>query len=195
MDNEKLKQFLIPILLLVVTIVGVIMLAPKTIDNFRGYTSTKQEIQTKTGSIKEKQAKLDEYRKKEAEEAAKEKASAASGKPFYKPVMEGLDTEAVIAGEFAEILQLVRANQIKVRAIKYDYDPSDDNFVQGAGDKYNVARLNMEMIGNYASYDNFLKEMYKHKHFLDIQSVEIVPYRKNKKVLLINFKVKLYAKK
>ena len=53
----------------------------------------------------------------------------------------------------------------------------------------------MEMIGNYASYDNFLKEMYKHKHFLDIQSVEIVPYRKNKKVLLINFKVKLYAKK
>ena len=109
--------------------------------------------------------------------------------------MEGLDTEAVIAGEFAEILQLVRANQIKVRSIKYDYDPTDDNFVQGAGDKYNVARLNMEMIGNYSSYDNFLKEMYKHKHFLDLQSIEIVPYRKNKKVLLINFKVKLYAKK
>ena len=87
MDNEKLKQFLIPILLLVVTIVGVIMLTPKTIDNFRGYTSTKQEIQTKTDSIKEKQAKLDEYRKKEAEEAAKEKASAASGKPRSEGVV------------------------------------------------------------------------------------------------------------
>ena len=109
--------------------------------------------------------------------------------------MAGLDTEAVIAGEFAEILQLIRANQIKVRSIKYDYNPSDDAFVQGASDKYSVARLNMEMIGNYSNYDNFLKEMYKHEHFLDIQSAEIVPYKKNKRVLLINFKVKLYAQK
>lgn len=195
MDSEKLKQFIVPIILLVVTVVGLCMLAPKSIDNVKNYMSTKQEIETKTATIQEKQKKLDEYKKKEKEEQAKEKASASSGKPFYKPVMEGLDTEAVIAGEFAEILQLVRANQIKVRSIKYDYDPTDDNFVQGAGDKYNVARLNMEMIGNYSSYDNFLKEMYKHKHFLDLQSIEIVPYRKNKKVLLINFKVKLYAKK
>lgn len=195
MDSEKLKQFIVPIILLVVTVVGLCMLAPKSIDNVKNYMSTKQEIETKTATIQEKQKKLDEYKKKETEEQAKEKASASSGKPFYKPVMEGLDTEAVIAGEFAEILQLVRANQIKVRSIKYDYDPTDDNFVQGAGDKYNVARLNMEMIGNYSSYDNFLKEMYKHKHFLDLQSIEIVPYRKNKKVLLINFKVKLYAKK
>lgn len=195
MDSEKLKQFIVPILLLVATVVGLCMLAPKSIDNVKNYMSTKQEIETKTATIQDKQKKLDEYKKKEAEEQAKEKASASSGKPFYKPVMEGLDTEAVIAGEFAEILQLVRANQIKVRSIKYDYDPTDDNFVQGAGDKYNVARLNMEMIGNYSSYDNFLKEMYKHKHFLDLQSIEIVPYRKNKKVLLINFKVKLYAKK
>ena len=53
----------------------------------------------------------------------------------------------------------------------------------------------MEMIGSYINYDNFLKELYKHEHFLDIQSVEIVPYRKNKRILLINFKLKLYSKK
>ena len=76
-----------------------------------------------------------------------------------------------------------------------DYDPKDDAFVSGAGSQYNVARLNMEMVGNYSNYDNFLKEMYKHEHFLDIQTAEIVPYKKNKKILLINFKVKLYAKK
>ena len=139
--------------------------------------------------------KLEEYKKKEAEQKAKEAENKISGKPFYKPIESGMDTEAVIAGEFAEVLQLIRANQIKVRSIKYDYDPADDNFVQGAKDKYNVARLNMEMIANYSNYDNFLKEMYKHDHFLDIQSVEIVPYKKNKRVLLINFKVKLYAQK
>lgn len=195
MDNEKLKQFLIPIVLLFVALIGIVMLTPKIIDNVRNYMALKTEIETKTATLQEKQQKLDAYRKKEEEEKAKEQQNAASGKPFYKPVMEGLDTEAVIAGEFAEVLQLIRANKIKVRSIKYDYDPSDDNFVQGAGADYNVARLNMEMIGNYSNYDNFLKEMYKHEHFLDLQSVEIVPYKKNKRVLLINFKVKLYAKK
>ncbi|MBD5401795.1 hypothetical protein HDR58_03195 [bacterium] len=195
MNTEKLKPFLIPILLLIVTLVGAGLLAPQIVTNVQSYMDAKSEYENKTGLIQEKQNKLEAYKRKEAEEKAKEEANKKSGKPFYKPIESGMDTEAVIAGEFAEILQLVRANQIKVRAIKYDYDPADDNFVQGAKEKYNVARLNMEMIGNYSNYDNFLKEMYKHEHFLDLQSVEIVPYKKNKKVLLINFKVKLYAQK
>lgn len=195
MDSEKLKPFLIPIILLIATLGGVGYLGPQVVTNVQSYMATKQEIETKKATLQEKQSKLDVYKKKEAEEKAKEQESKNSDKPFYKPIESGMDTEAVIAGEFNEILQLIRANQIKVRSIKYDYDPSDDNFVSGAGAKYNVARLNMEMIGNYSNYDNFLKEMYKHEHFLDLQSVEIVPYKKNKRVLLINFKVKLYAQK
>ncbi len=195
MDSEKLKPFLVPILLLFVTLGGAGYLGPQVVTNVQTYMATKQDIETKKATLQEKQTKLDQYKKKEAEEKAKENANKNSDKPFYKPIESGMDTEAVIAGEFAEILQLIRANQIKVRSIKYDYDPSDDNFVSGAGDKYNVARLNMEMISNYSNYDNFLKEMYKHQHFLDLQSVEIVPYKKNKRVLLINFKVKLYAQK
>ncbi len=195
MDSEKLKPFLVPIVLLLATLGGVGYLGPQVVTNVQSYMATKQEIETKKATLQEKQTKLDGYKKKEAEEKAKEQESKNSDKPFYKPIESGMDTEAVIAGEFNEILQLIRANQIKVRSIKYDYDPSDDNFVSGAGAKYNVARLNMEMIANYSNYDNFLKEMYKHEHFLDLQSVEIVPYKKNKRVLLINFKVKLYAQK
>ncbi len=195
MDNEKLKQFMIPIVLIVLIVVGIGYIAPKIWENYSGYTSLQSEVATKEASIQEKKLKIEQYKRKEQEEKDKEKENQKLGKPFYKPVMTGLDTEAVIAGEFAEILQLVRANQIKVRSIKYDYDPSDDNFVKSAGSQYNVARLNMEMVGNYSNYDNFLKEMYKHEHFLDIQTAEIVPYKKNKRVLLINFKVKLYAKK
>ncbi len=195
MDNEKLKQFIVPIAILVLTIAGIGYLAPQIVTNVQSYNALKQEIVTKKSTIQEKQNKLEMYRKKEAEIKKKEEESAKGEKPFYKPVMSGLDTEAVIAGEFAEVLQLVRANQIKVRSIKYEYDPKDDAFVQGAGEKYNVARLKMEMVGNYSNYDNFLKEMYKHEHFIDLQSAEIVPYKKNKRVLLINFKVKLYAKK
>lgn len=195
MDSEKLKQFIVPIAIIVLIVAGFAYFVPQVVTNVQGYTALSQEIQTKTNTIQEKQAKLDNYRKQEQEMKKKEEETAKGEKPFYKPVMQGLDTEAVIAGEFAEILQLIRANQIKVRSIKYEYDPKDDAFVQGDSSKYNVARLNMEMVGNYSNYDNFLKEMYKHEHFMDLQSVEIVPYKKNKRVLLINFKVKLYAKK
>ncbi len=195
MDTEKLKQFYLSILLIFAIIGGCIFGIQKIVENHNNLTSLQAEIESKNATIQQKQATLDDYKKKEAEEKAKEKESESANKPFYKPIESGMDTESVIAGEFAEVLQLVRANKIKVRSIKYDYDPKDDNFVQGAGEKYNVARLNMEMISNYSDYDNFLKEMYKHEHFLDIQSVEIVPYKKNKKILLINFKVKLYAKK
>ena len=195
MNSEKLKPFLIPILLLVATLGGAIYLGSQISTNAQSYMAVKEEVAQKQATVEEKTQKLEEYKKKEAEQKAKEAENKISGKPFYKPIESGMDTEAVIAGEFAEVLQLIRANQIKVRSIKYDYDPADDNFVQGAKDKYNVARLNMEMIANYSNYDNFLKEMYKHDHFLDIQSVEIVPYKKNKRVLLINFKVKLYAQK
>lgn len=180
MNSEKLKPFLIPILLLVATLGGAIYLGSQISTNVQSYMAVKEEVAQKQATVEEKTQKLEEYKKKEAEQKAKEAENKTSGKPFYKPIESGMDTEAVIAGEFAEVLQLVRANQIKVRSIKYDYDPADDNFVQGAKDKYNVARLNMEMIANYSNYDNFLKEMYKHDHFLDIQSVEIVPYKRTK---------------
>ena len=197
MDNEKLKKFGLPIAILVFNILILCLLLPKVINNFGTIGASKSNIEAKRQELSDKQTRLEQYRKREAEEArrASEANSGDTSKSFYKPTATGMDTEAVIAGEFTEILELIRANKIKVRSIKYDYDPKDDNFVKGAGASYNVARLNMEMIGSYINYDNFLKELYKHEHFLDIQSVEIVPYRKNKRISLINFKLKLYSKK
>ena len=194
MDNEKLKQFLVPILVLVITILAIIFLAPKVIQNFQDYRTVKAEVDNNTIKLNDKKKQLEDAKRKAELEAQKEKNVSQEAKAFYKPIETGLDNEAVIAGEFAEILKLIRANQIKVRSIKYDYNTEDDNFVKNGADKYKVARLNMEMIGHYTNYDNFLRELYKHEHFLDIQSVEIVPYRKDKRILLINFKMKLYSK-
>lgn len=196
MDSEKLKQFMVPILIVVVAIGLGFYLGSGTMTNLQKYMKSKGEVQTKQTDLKEKQEKLQKAKQEAEEEKRKEQnAQKSDAKQFYRPVMSGLDTEAVIAGEFTEILELVRVNKIKVRAIKYDYDPQDDNFVKNAGAQYNVARLNMEIVANYTSLDNFLKELYKHEHFLDIQSLEIVPYKKNKSILLVNFKLKLYSKK
>lgn len=193
MNNEKLKQFLIPLLIVIATFALAIFIGIKLFNNITEMVDLRGQITTKEQELTEKKNKLEELKRQEAEEARKLAETASKSKPFYKPAASGMNTEAIIAGEFTEILELVRANRIKVRTIKYEYNPSDDAFVKGAGNKYKVARLNMEMIANYTSYNNFLKELYKHDHFLDIQSVEIVPYRKNKQILLINFKLKLYS--
>ena len=191
MDKEKLRQFAVPIILVAVAFLAFLKLGMGIYTNVTEIMNQKQTYETKSQELKENKAKLEKIRRQKAEEARKMAALEANSKPFYKPVISGMDTEAVIAGEFAEILQLIRANRIKVRSIKYDYDPQDDNFVKNAGSTYKVARLNMEMIANYMNFNNFMKELYKHEHFLDIQSVEIVPYRKNKQILLINFKLKI----
>lgn len=193
MDNEKLKQFLVPILIVIASVIFAGFLITKLAANIQDIVGYKNDITAKEQLLKEKKAQLEKYIKEEAAEAKKAALDAANSKPFYKPAASGMNTEAVIQGEFAEILELIRVNRIKVRTIKYEYDPQDDAFVKNAGNKYKAARLNMEMIANYTNYNNFLKELYKHEHFLDIQSVEIVPYRKNKQILLINFKLKLYS--
>jgi len=198
MDNEKLQQFMTPIGLVIFgLLILVYTLTSQIIPKVQSAMASKATMESTQSNLAQAQDKLEKLKAEASAQLQQETGNQVKGeeKPFFKPVMSGLDTEAVIAGEFAEILELIRANKIKVRSIKYDYDPQDDNFVKGAASKYNVARLNMEMVGSYLDYDNFLKELYKHEHFLDVQSVEIVPYRKNKSILLVNFKLKLYAKK
>ncbi len=116
-------------------------------------------------------------------------------KNFYKPIEQGLNSENVISEAFAHILEIMNDYSIRARSIQYEYQPQDDNFVINASDKYNVATLNAEMIGTYKNFESFLKELYKHEHFLNIASVEIVPYPKDKKILVVKLKVRLYAQK
>ena len=145
----------------------------------------------KTVVLEERQTELSDLQvsiKKQAEVSKAEK-------DLFIPLESGLDTEGVIATEFSEILEIIRANTIKMRSINYTYDPSSDTFVTGAPDKFHVAQLDMEIIGSYLNFENFLRDLYKHEHFLDISSIKIEPYEKNKSILLINFTLKLYAKR
>ena len=118
-----------------------------------------------------------------------------SVKDMYKPMDEGLDAESIVAGQFNEILGLLRANTIKARSVDYNYNPPEDEFVKGAGSKVSACHVTLELIATYKNFENFLRDLYKHEHFLDIAKVEILPYEKNKTILLIKCKILLYAKK
>lgn len=187
-----IKKFKLAVAILAITLVVFILLIVKVVPVFQSIMEIQNQTTTQSGSLSDTERKLATL-----QEAAKKKAAddALVLKAFFKPIETGLGTEAVISDEFGEILELVRENQIKTRSVKYDYDPQDDNFVKNVGNKYSVCRLNIEMVASYANLENFLRDLYKHEHFLDISSIEIAPYSKNKRILLINLQIKLYAQK
>lgn len=194
MENYKLymQKFKIALAIIVGTLFLTIFFIAKTVPEFQKVFNVQKEYKKQAVVLAESERKLQSIEALTKEKIIKESKLV---KAFFKPVNGGNDTESAIADEFGEILHLIRANKIKTRSIKYDYDPQDDNFVKNASAKYHVCRVTADMIANYSDFEKFFRELYKHEHFLEVSKIEIVPYQKNKKILLINVQIKLYAQK
>ena len=190
--KEYLKIFQVAIGILVGAILLFILMISKTVPEIQRISSIQDEYKTATSSLSDAERKLENLKNKSAEQKAE---SENMLKAFFKPITTVVDTEAAISDEFGEVLQIMRENKIKARSIKYDYDPQDDNFVKNAASRYHVCRVTAEMIANYSNFESFLRELYKHEHFIEISKIEIVPYQKNKRILLINLQIKLYAQR
>lgn len=187
-----LKKFKIAVSIFVGSIVVFGFLVSKIVPEIQRIIEIQEQHKTQTSTLADAERKLQGL-KDNIE--AKKIENANMVKAFFKPINGGNDTESVISDEFGEILQIIRVNKIKTRSIKYDYDPQDDNFVKNVGNKYHVCRITAEMVGNYSNFENFLRELYKHEHFLEISKIEIVPYQKNKRILLATLQIKLYAQR
>lgn len=187
-----LKKFQIALGIFALSLIVFIFLVSKVIPEVQKISQIQNDYKAQSSALADSERKLQDLK-----DAAKRKEAENENiqKIFFKPISEGLDTEAAISDEFGEILQIVRENKIKMRSVKYDYDPQDDNFVKNAGNRYQVCRVTAEMIASYSNFANFLRELYKHEHFLEISKIEIAPYEKNKRILLISLQIKLYAQR
>ena len=187
-----LKKFQIAVGIFVLSLIVFIFLVMKVVPEAQRISQIQTDYKAQSSALADSERKLQDLK-----DAAKRKEAENENiqKIFFKPISEGLDTEAAISDEFGEILQIERENKIKMRSVKYDYDPQDDNFVKNAGNRYQVCRVTAEMIASYSNFANFLRELYKHEHFLEISKIEIAPYEKNKRILLISLQIKLYAQR
>lgn len=185
-----LKKFQIAVGIFVLSLIVFIFLVMKVVPEAQRISQIQTDYKAQSSALADSERKLQDLK-----DAARRKEAENEKKIFFKPISEGLDTEAAISDEFGEILQIVRENKIKMRSVKYDYDPQDDNFVKNAGNRYQVCRVTAEMIASYSNFANFLRELYKHEHFLEISKIEIAPYEKNKRILLISLQIKLYAQR
>lgn len=190
--NIYFKKFQVAILIFAAAVFAIGFLIYKTVPEVQKIIDIQEQQKTQSASLADAERKLADLR---ADSERRKVENENLPKLFFRPVNMGLDTEAAISEEFGEILQLIRENKIKTRSIVYEYDPKDDNFVKNVPEKYQVCRITAEMIANYSDFENFLRDLYKHEHYLEISKIEIKPYEKNKRILLINLQLKLYAQR
>ena len=149
------KKFKTVILIVVLTLIVFGYIVSKIVPVVTDIYKMSQDYKTAVTTLADKERTLKNLQEKTAKAEAENQNTI---KAVYKPIEQGMDTESIIANEFAEILTLIRGNAIKTRSIKYEYDPKDDNFVKNVPDKYHVAKLDIEMIGTYKDFEGFLKE-------------------------------------
>lgn len=190
--NLYAKKFKIALTILALAIAVFIFLIVKVVPEVQKIMDIQKSQKEQASALADAERRLENLK---ATVEKEEKEDSEIMKQFFKPITGGLDTEAAISDEFGEVLQIMRENKIKARSIKYDYDPQDDNFVKNVADKYHVCRVSMEMIATYAEFENFIRDLFKHEHFLEISKIEITPYQKNKRILLISSQIKLYAQR
>lgn len=148
-----------------------------------------KDIYSKTGESADLDRKLDSLKASEMEKIT----SSKQLKSIYKPAEAGLDAEDSFTIIFDDLIEMAKYNGIKIYSIEYVYNPPEDEFVKGAPTKYNVCQLSMQVIADYSDLESFLKEIYKYPYLININKIELVPYAKNKKILMTNLQLKLYS--
>ena len=191
--NIYLKKFKIALSVIAMAVVILVLIISKIVPEIQQILTIQQDYKNQAESLADSERKLENLRNSAKKKEVEQGSNLV--KAFHKPITKATDTETAMSEEFGEILQIIRENKIKTRSINYEYDPQDDNFVKNLSGSYHVCRISAEMIANYASFANFLRDLYKHEHFLEISKIEIVPYAKNKTILLISLQFKLYAQK
>lgn len=181
------EALLFVILALLLIFAGVRQVKPKIGE----YISTKNDVVQKKAAI----AQIDTQLVAAQQQMAKlEKARIANGmiaKTIFQPRTLSLDNESGYSILFNDIFEMAKTNNIKTYSIQYEYNPADDAFV-AAQKGYSVCLLKMKIIGSYRDFENFLTDMYKYPYLISISSYDIVPYYKDKNVLLIKLGVKVY---
>lgn len=185
---HKYKEALLYIFFIIISLVySIIKIQPK----IPSIIKIEKEISEKSIQVKDLERKLETLK---ASEKEKNKLSTET-KNIYKSETSGEDEEASFTVIFDDVINMTKYNGVKIYSIEYVYNPPEDEFVKGAADKYNVCQLNMQIIADYPDLEGFLKELYKYPYLINVTKLELMPYPKNKKILMSNLQIKLYSSK
>lgn len=166
-----------------------------------GTYSVIQPMVVKTKSLEEtiekKQQELDALNNKLRIVQAKIKkikeSIAGSQKKIYYPVESDLGNDTLFFTLYNDVIEMVHTNGVKIKSIDYSYNPEADAFVKFGKDVYFVCDVNMELVSNYVNLGKLIQDLYQYPYYIRINEISVNPYEKDKKVLIANVSLRLYA--
>jgi len=179
------------IVYLLIVIIGFIYALWNLIPHVKDLYSIEEDIKAKTLVAADLDRKLQDLKNSEIDKLS----VSQMVKNIYKPSIGGADLESSFAVVFDDIIEMAKYNGIRIYSLEYIYNPPEDEFVKQASASYNVCELKMQLVSDYTDFEGFLKELFKYPYLINIEKVELTPYLKNKKILIINLNLKLYSEK
>ena len=116
-----------------------------------------------------------------------------SQKKIYSPIESDLGNETLFFTLYNDVIEMVHANSVKIKSINYTYNPETDTFVKFGKDIYFVCDVNMELVSNYVNLGKLIQDIYQYPYYIKINELEVKPYAKDKKILVSNLSLRLYA--
>lgn len=188
---DKYKRYygalLFAAVMFVLFYVGYNFLPPK----YTEFVSAKQNIKTKENELAEIQNSLRIVQNK----IAKIKNSiSGSQKKIYSPLESDLGNDSLFFTLYSDLIEIVKTNSVKIKAIDYEYNPETDNFVSFGKDIYFVCDVNMELVSNFVNLGKLIQDIHQYPYYIKINKVEVSPFEKDKTVLLSKINLRLYAR-
>lgn len=118
---------------------------------------------------------------------------SGSQKKIYYPVESDLGNDTLFFTLYNDVIEMVHTNGVKIKSIDYNYNPESDEFVKFGRDVYFVCDVNMELVSNYVNLGKLIQDLYQYPYYIKINELTVNPYEKDKKVLIANLSLRLYA--
>ena len=187
---EKYKKYTgvaVFAVLVVLLIFGLVSWIKPKVDTIQGLTLDIENQQSEYANVKKK---LDTV--KQRIKRIKESIVTAQ-KKVYSPIESNLGNETLFFTLYNDVVEMLHTNSIKIKSIDYAYNPTSDNFVSLGKDMYFVCDINIEAVSNYTNLGKLIQDIYQYPYYIRINSIEVKPYPRDKKILISNISLRLYA--
>ena len=187
---DKYKKYLGVVIFCVVIVLLVVVAYKITLPKYQEMISYSSKVEAKQQEVEKLRESLHIVQRKIKQI---KDSIVSSQKKIYSPIESDLGDETLFFTLYNDVIEMLHANSIKIRAIDYQYNPSTDAFVKFGKDVYFVCDVNMELVSNYVNLGKLIQDMYQYPYYIRINEIDVKPYSKDKKILLSKLSLRLYA--
>ena len=190
MTMEKYKKYYGIIIFVIVLFLSIYI-------SFSHLTQKFEELETSKTNLENAQAALADIQNKKdkVERRIKQLRDVIQSchKNIYSPVESDVESDTLFFTLYNDLIDMIRKNSVKIKSIDYEYNPESDEFVKEGKDKYFVCDLNMELVSNFVNLGKLIQDIYQYPYYMKIINIKVTPYQQDKKVLVTNLNLRLYA--